>query len=54
MSQRRQSRLVLVGEVEHLTANIKLVYVQLSNDGLKSSLLTKNMQNRLKEYLLPS
>jgi 4-hydroxybenzoyl-CoA thioesterase len=39
-------------ELEHLSADIKLVYVKLEEDGIKSTLLTDDIRKKLEIYLL--
>jgi 4-hydroxybenzoyl-CoA thioesterase len=38
------------GELVHLTATIKLVYVQLTENGIKSTQITDNIRKKLEKY----
>ena len=37
-------------DVVHLTADIKLVYVQLTDNGIKSTIIVDNIRKKLEEY----
>ena len=38
-------------DVVHLTADIKLVYVQLTENGIKSTLITDEIRKKLNQYM---